>query len=89
MFFNEHISDTKGEHHILSFGDSSHEHKALMELKEYNKKEDQMRVLKSVKFIKHPTLNQLVHQLRMIQMLSEDIIGIDHDHVFELKDFIL
>jgi len=89
MFFNEHISDLEGEHHILSFGDSSHEHEALMELKEHNIVNNQKRILKSVKFIKDPSLNQLVNQLELVRMLHEDIIQKETDHVFELKEFIL
>lgn len=89
MFFNEHISNTVGSHHILSFGDSEDEHTAVIELKTYNVIENQNRIIKSVKFIKYPSLNQLVIQLQTIRMLYEEIIGKDEDHIFNLDEFIL
>jgi len=89
MFFNEHISNTVGDHHILSFGDSEDEHTAVIELKTYNVIENQNRIIKSIKFIKYPTMNQLVTQLQTIRMLYQEIISKDEDHIFNLDEFIL
>jgi hypothetical protein len=89
MFFNEHISDTKGDHHILSFGDSTDEHEAVLELKSYNVVQDQNRIVKSIRFKKYPDLNQLVSQLETVRMLYEDIIHKNEDHIFNLEEFIL
>jgi len=89
LHFNEHISDHEGRHHILSFGDSSAEHDAVLELKNYNAKENQERIIKSIKFIEQPSLNQLVVQLQTINVIQEEIIQKDEDYVFNLGDFIL
>ena len=89
LFFNEHISDTEGDHHILSFGDSEYEHLAVTKLKNYNPVKNQNRIIKSIKFIKDPTLNQLVSQLKTVRMFHEDIINKNEDHIFNLAEFIL
>ena len=89
MFFNEHISDIEGDHHILSFGDSMYEHLAVTKLKDYNPVENQNRIVKSIKFMKDPTLNQLVSQLQTVRMFHEDIIQKNEDHIFNLEEFIL
>lgn len=89
MFFNEHLSDEKGDQHILSFGDSNDEHDAVMELKLYNKTDDQNRIIKSIKFKRQPDLNELFIQLETVRMLYEDIIHKNEDHIFNLEEFIL
>lgn len=89
IFFNEHISDNKGNFRILSFGDSEAEHEAVMELKTYNPIENQKRIIGSIKFVKDPSLNQLVTQLQVIRIMHKEIIEINMDQIFNLEEFIL
>ncbi len=89
MFFNEHISTKEGIFKILSFGDSEAEHDAVTELKVYNPIENQKRIIGSIKFMKYPSLNQLVMQLQLIRMMNKEILEINDDHFFNLEDLII
>lgn len=89
MFFNEHISTIEGTFRILSFGDSESEHRAVSELKTYLPVDNQNRIIGTIKFLKYPSLNDLVTQLQIVKMLNEEIVAIDNDHVYELENFIL
>lgn len=89
LFFNEHISDKEGIWRILSFGDSEDEHQAVTELKNHNVIENQQRIIGSVKFIRYPSLNQLVNQIEIVKLLYKEIINLESDHIFELEQFIL
>ena len=90
IFFNEHISDFEGIYRILSFGDSIAEHNAVMELKTHNTIDgnNQKRIIGSVKFIQKPSLNQLAHQLQIIDLIHKDIIELNDDKVFNLDELI-
>jgi hypothetical protein len=95
ILFDQHMGNIEGRHHILSFGDSEDEHDAVVELRGYNVMQHQQhqhqqhRIIKSIKFIKNPTLNQLVQQLDSIKMWYQDIIHKDEDYVFNMAEFIL
>jgi len=88
MHFNEHISKREGVYHILSFGDSHYEHDSVTKLKDFNSVPNQNRFVKSVRFIKHPSLNQLVTQLELVEILHEDIIHSRSDAIYNLAEFI-
>lgn len=90
LFFNEHISNNEGIHKILSFGDSDAEHKAVMELRDHNidDQKQQKRIIGSVKFVKKPTLNQLIQQLTLIKLMHKDIIDINDDKIYYLNELL-
>lgn len=88
LVFNEYISNTKGTHRILSFGDSQAEHNAVMDLQNHNCSEEQNRIIGSIKFIRNPTLNQLLSQLHIISFMHKEIFELSNNHVYNLSEFI-
>ena len=89
IFFNEHFNESV-VYRILSFGDSDAEHEAVQELKNYNNEGNkQKRIIGSIKFIKYPSLNDLINQLETVRLIHKDIVMISDDNIFNLADFIL
>jgi hypothetical protein len=91
LFYNEHVSNSDTINRVLSFGDSEAEHDAVLELKSHQKNVEGSNekdiVIGSIKFMRKPTLNQLVSQLQIVKILQKEIVEISHDQVFNLKDF--
>lgn len=62
--------------HIISIGDSSDEHNALMELGDYDdNKPRKARVLKSVRLMRRPDLNEVVQQLQELEEMLGKVVN--------------
>lgn len=87
--YKKEISNNKGCHHILSMGDSDYEHEALQKCDEYSNKEDDTEcILKSLRFKKKPSLNQLVEQLRIVKNSYDEIMKRQNTYSIKLKNFL-
>jgi len=76
------LHDGRNPKKIISFGDSEKEHEAATKLKTENN------LIGNVKFIRDPTLNQIVAQLELLTLLYLDFIEIDTDKVFNLQEYL-
>ena len=76
------LHDGRNSKKIISFGDSEKEHEAATKLKTENN------LIGNVKFIRDPTLNQIVAQLELLTLLYLDFIEIDTDKVFNLQEYL-
>ena len=88
IFLNEHIPEVEGVYRIISFGDSMDEHNAVVELKHFKPVENQKRIIGSIKFIRRPSLNQLVSQIKIVQELHIDMVNFEEDYILDLQIFI-
>jgi hypothetical protein len=76
------LHDGRNSKKIISFGDSEKEHEAATKLKTENN------LIGNVKFIRDPTLNQIVAQLELLTLLYLDFIEIDTDKIFDLQEYL-
>jgi len=70
---SENMNGEFDSYNVISIGDSDCEHKALMELEEWECSNDKNLILKSIKLKRRPELNELVEQL---SILNKQILNI-------------